>query len=665
MAAEGRLGEDEARRQVAIPQGVREVVGRRLDRLSGDANEVLGVAAVCGREFRADVIERVSELDRERIDSALAEAVGGRLVEASRRPGRYSFSHALVRETLLAEVPASRRVPLHLEIGEALEQVYAGDLDRHLGELAHHFIEAAPLGEVDRAVDYATRAAARARERLAYEDAAALTEKALDALELAPEPDRSRRLELLLELGSEQTKAARQVEARRALEEAAALARELDRPEELARAALGICLLSLAGVVDEDLIDLLDEALELIGPEDSPLRSQLLSRPRPGALLGRRRRALQRPRPRGARDGPAPRRPRRRWRSPWSGASSPARSAPSRCAGGCARATSCTTWRSRAATASSSCARTCTGCPGLPGARRGARGRCRARRDRAAGDRAAPADLRLERAAAAGDAGGDRRALRRRRAPRGRGARGGPPGGEPVSAQFYATQIALLRRLRRAPEDDEALAELTDRLGGARRAVPGDPGVALLARRDPRRARARGRGAKRLRDARRGRLRRPAPRPAVDDLAHPACRDGRLPRRPRARRAPLRAAGAVRRARSSSPAAPPPPTDRLPGCWRCSRERSAVPRTPSATSATRSRSASGWATARSEPGPGSSSPRLLLERGRARGARSTCLQRRSRPRRSSAWSAWSSRRSPPGSRPRASARSTSAPRSTS
>jgi eukaryotic-like serine/threonine-protein kinase len=55
------------------------------------------------------------------------------------------------------------------------------------------------------------------------------------------------------------------------------LARKLDRPEELARAALGICLLSIAGVVNEDLIALLTEALELIGPEDSPLRSQLLS----------------------------------------------------------------------------------------------------------------------------------------------------------------------------------------------------------------------------------------------------------------------------------------------------------------------------------------------------------------------------------------------------
>ena len=278
MAAEGLLGEEEARRRVAIPQGVREVVGRRLDRLSADANQVLRIAAVCGREFLAVVLERVCELGPEEIEAALAEAVGDRLVDESpTEPGRYAFSHALVRETLQAEVGASRRVPLHLEIGEALEDVYAGDLDRHLGELAHHFLEAAPLGQVERAVDYATRAAAQARERLAYEDVAVLTAKSIEALELAPEPDRARRLDLLLELGWAQTTAARPEEARATLEQAAALARELGRPEELARAALGICLLSIAGLIDEELIELVTEALEAIGPGDSPLRSQLLS----------------------------------------------------------------------------------------------------------------------------------------------------------------------------------------------------------------------------------------------------------------------------------------------------------------------------------------------------------------------------------------------------
>ncbi len=277
MAAEGQLGEDEARRQIAIPQGVREVVGRRLDRLSDAANEALRVAAICGREFQLEVLTDVCDLPADELEAALDEAVGDRLVDRAGPPGRYSFSHALVRETLLAEIPVSRRVAMQLEIGEALERIYAGEIDRHLGELAHHFTEAAPLGDAERAVEYATRAAARAMERLAYEDAAALYASALDTLELRPQPDRVRRLELLLELADAQTKAARAVDARAALAEAASLARELDLTEQFARATLGIVLLSTAGIVDEPLIELLNEALDRVGEGDSPLRSQLLS----------------------------------------------------------------------------------------------------------------------------------------------------------------------------------------------------------------------------------------------------------------------------------------------------------------------------------------------------------------------------------------------------
>ncbi len=182
-----------------------------------------------------------------------------------------------MRETLQAEVAASKRVAMHLEIATALERVYAEELDRHLGELAHHFIEAAPLGEVDRAIDYATRAAVQARKRLAYEDAAVLYAKALDALELERAPDLDRRLELLLELGAAQTRAARVSDARATLKGAADLARQLDRLEQLCRAVLGMVLLGVAGQVDDELIGLLEEALDLVGPDDGPLRSQLLS----------------------------------------------------------------------------------------------------------------------------------------------------------------------------------------------------------------------------------------------------------------------------------------------------------------------------------------------------------------------------------------------------
>ncbi len=277
MAAEGRLGPDQARVEVAIPQGVREVVGRRLDRLSDAANEILRMAAIQGRSFRLSVLDEVCERSPEEIAAALREAIDARLIaESGEEPGSYAFAHAIVRETLHAEIPSARRASVHLEIGEAIERTCT-EADDHLGELAHHFLEAGAAGGTERAVDYATRAARQASAGLAYEEAASLYAKALEALDLAGAGDSERRLELLLALGAAQTRAARGPEARVSLERASNLARELGRPEELARAALAICLLSEAGRLDEPLIALLEEALEAVGEEDSPLRSQLLS----------------------------------------------------------------------------------------------------------------------------------------------------------------------------------------------------------------------------------------------------------------------------------------------------------------------------------------------------------------------------------------------------
>src|SRR5439155_21889403 len=81
-----------------VPQGVREVIARRLDPLSQECNRVLSVAAVIGREFGTNVLEHAAELSRDRLIEILEEAVANRLVaEAPRAPGRYSFAHALIR----------------------------------------------------------------------------------------------------------------------------------------------------------------------------------------------------------------------------------------------------------------------------------------------------------------------------------------------------------------------------------------------------------------------------------------------------------------------------------------------------------------------------------------------------------------------------------------
>src|SRR5205807_5695909 len=84
-----------------IPEGVKDVIGRRLGRLSDDANRVLSVASAIGREFGLEVLEALEVASAEPLLEALEEAVRARvLVEQPGAPGRYGFSHALIREAL-------------------------------------------------------------------------------------------------------------------------------------------------------------------------------------------------------------------------------------------------------------------------------------------------------------------------------------------------------------------------------------------------------------------------------------------------------------------------------------------------------------------------------------------------------------------------------------
>jgi predicted ATPase len=165
LVSDGRLQHPEAVKSwsVDIPQGVREVVSRRLDRLSADCNRVLTIGSVIGREFSAELLEGLIDLTRDRLVEVLDEATAARVITELPRPvGRYSFSHALIRETLYGELTTMRRVPLHRQIGEALEALYGANPEPHLAELAYHFFEAAQGGDVERAIAYAGPRAARA-----------------------------------------------------------------------------------------------------------------------------------------------------------------------------------------------------------------------------------------------------------------------------------------------------------------------------------------------------------------------------------------------------------------------------------------------------------------------------------------------------------------------
>ena len=275
LAEDGDLVRFEAELDKRVPQEAQEVVRWRLERLPEPARAVLEVASVIGREFDLTALQTASGLERGLLVELVEQAVGfGVVAEVPRTVSRYRFSHALVRDALYHQLGA-RRAGLHRQVGQALEGLYEADVEPHLAELAHHFVQAA---EPARALAYLMRAGRRAAALHGYEEAARLFELGLDQ-----HPDEACRCELLLALADARIKAGDLAGAKDILLGAAGSARALGDPQRLARAALGFGEASLGfallfGGAVEPVVELLEEALAALDTGGSPLRAQLLGR---------------------------------------------------------------------------------------------------------------------------------------------------------------------------------------------------------------------------------------------------------------------------------------------------------------------------------------------------------------------------------------------------
>jgi len=138
-----------------IPEGLRDVIGRRLSRLSDSCNKVLSVAAVMGRDFSVVVLQMVagaSEEDLLTFEEATKVSVLDEM--PGQREVRYRFTHAFFRQTLYEEMIAPRRLRLHNEVAKALEAHYAGRVEDHAVELAEHFSHSSSEEDLQKAVTY-------------------------------------------------------------------------------------------------------------------------------------------------------------------------------------------------------------------------------------------------------------------------------------------------------------------------------------------------------------------------------------------------------------------------------------------------------------------------------------------------------------------------------
>jgi hypothetical protein len=266
--------------EIGLPDGVREAIGRRIERLSQPARLALTVAAVIGAEFDIALIAAAAARDDDELVDALDEAVRAQvIVEAADGAGRYAFRHALIRATLDEELTRTRRARLHLAVGDALARLRTDNPDPPYGELAHHYLEAVPLGEPGEAIRYSVLAAERASGQLAYEEAADHLRNALGALAHAG-VEGAERISLLISLGEAEARAGETQRARDAFERAAAGSQQAGDGEHLALAALGFAghTWQSFGEVDARAIELLSAALDQLDPGDSALRARTIAR---------------------------------------------------------------------------------------------------------------------------------------------------------------------------------------------------------------------------------------------------------------------------------------------------------------------------------------------------------------------------------------------------
>jgi tetratricopeptide (TPR) repeat protein len=164
---------------MAVPQSVKEAIGRRLNRLNATCIEVLHTAAALGKIFEFAELAIAGSIDEDKLLDALDEASDAQLIRSDRGDA-FAFTHDKIREVLYEELNPVRRRRLHQRIGEGLEKIYAADLDPHVQDLAHHFTQS---GDLNKGLQYSIRAAEKSAKIFALDEALNYYEHAVESCE--------------------------------------------------------------------------------------------------------------------------------------------------------------------------------------------------------------------------------------------------------------------------------------------------------------------------------------------------------------------------------------------------------------------------------------------------------------------------------------------------
>ena len=262
--------------QLQVPEGVRLVLGRRLDRLGAGARRILTTAAVIGRSFSLRLLEALENTQPDAALDAVEEAERAHLVtaELAGREARYRFVHELVRQTLAETLSLPRRQRLHARVAEAIESVYASNLEAQASPLAHHLYQAGAAVDPEKTSDYLELAARKARTGAAHEEALAHVENALSLWE---GEQGGRVAGLMQQKGEALRSLGRTGEAAASLAASIAMFENAGAGARMAQASLSLATIQGWRLEHAAVERTIERAIECLGTEEPRLRLHLLS----------------------------------------------------------------------------------------------------------------------------------------------------------------------------------------------------------------------------------------------------------------------------------------------------------------------------------------------------------------------------------------------------
>jgi DNA-binding SARP family transcriptional activator/tetratricopeptide (TPR) repeat protein len=251
-----------------LPVSLREVIGQRVHHLGAKGELVLSLAAVIGEAFELATLTQVADMSPDALLDLLERAKRSSLLNESGTTGSFEFTHALIRRALYGGLQPARRRQLHSRVAAALEVEKAPS-----AVLAHHFLAA---GDLEIALRYAERAGYESLDAMAPAESARWLTEACGLHERLHPDEPIRHCDLVTQRGIS-LRLAGDPSYRHVLLEAVAEAKAVGDGPRMAVAALANTrgYYSAAGESDDERLEALRGALDLLGEADGRLRSLL------------------------------------------------------------------------------------------------------------------------------------------------------------------------------------------------------------------------------------------------------------------------------------------------------------------------------------------------------------------------------------------------------